>query len=126
MSFLFGKKSKEAKGQAAPIQRPHDVQNAPGSGTPISTVNGLRPKERGAGLQSPTPGAGANISANSIDNGNTPSPEHGQGQRGRQDSDLTVCRHPSFNVWPSQAQHKTSGRQFWHCEHNADTDTVPT
>ena len=104
MSFLFGKKSKEGRGQTAPTQRPHDVQNAPASGTSIPTLNGLRPKERGAGIQSPTPGAGAgtNISANPIENGNTPSPEHGQGQRGRQDSDLSVCYPSSTSVWPSQ------------------------
>lgn len=95
MSFLFGKKSKEGKGQTAPTQRIQDGQNAPGPGTSIPTVNGLRPKERGAGIQSPTPGAGASNLANSIEGGNTPSPEHGQGQRGRQDSDLSVC-HCSF------------------------------
>lgn len=106
MSFLFGKKSKEGKGQNAPIQRPQDIQTAPGSGTSIPTVNGLRPKERGAGIQSPTPGAGAgagaNISANPIENGNTSSPEHGQGQRGRQDSDLSVCHCSLITVWASQ------------------------
>ena len=92
MSFLFGKKSKEGKGQTTPTQRPHD---APGPGPSIPNVNGLRPKDRGVGIQSPTPGAGANIPANSLENGSTPSPEHGQGQRGRQDSDLSVCE-PSF------------------------------
>ena len=97
MSFLFGKKSKEAKGQIAPPQRIQDVQNAPGPGTSIPAVNGLRPKERGAGMQSPTPGAGASNLANSIENGNTPSPEHGQGQRGRQDSDLSVCHYSILN-----------------------------
>lgn len=101
MSFLFGKKSKEGKGQNAPTQRPQDSQTAPGSSTPTPTVNGLRPKERAAGLQSPPPGASANISANSIENGNTPSPEHGQGQRGRQDSDLSVCHLESINVYVS-------------------------
>ncbi|KAF6233597.1 hypothetical protein HO173_008154 [Letharia columbiana] len=104
MSFLFGKKSKEGKGQTAPIQRPQDIQTAPGSGTSIPTVNGLRPKERGAGIQSPTPGAGAgagaNISANPIENGNTSSPEHGQGQRGRQDSDLSRGPRPVPNGPP--------------------------
>lgn len=101
MSFLFGKKSKEGKGQTAPIQRPQEIQTAPGSGASIPTVNGLRPKERGAGIQSPTPGAVANISANSIENGNTPSPEHGQGQRGRQDPDLSVRHHSSITIWAS-------------------------
>ena len=95
MSFLFGKKSKEGKGQTAPVQRPQEVQNAPASGPSIPAVNGSRPKERGAGIQSPTPGVGANISANSMENGNTPSPEHGQAQRGRQDPDVSVC-HDSF------------------------------
>ena len=98
MSFLFGKKSKEGKGQTAPIQRPQDLQTAPGSGTSIPTVNGSRPKERGAGIQSPTPGAGANHSVNSIENGNTPSPDHGQGQRGRPDQDLSVCHDSSITV----------------------------
>ena len=101
MSFLFGKKSKEGKGQSALTQRPQDVQTAPGTGTSIPTVNGLRPKERGAGIQSPTPGASANISANSIEKGNTPSPEHGQGQRGRQDSDLSVGHQSSISVLAS-------------------------
>ena len=100
MSFLFGKKSKEGKGQTAPAQRIQEGQIAPASGPSIPTLNGSRPKERGAGIQSPTPGA--NIPPNSIDTGNTPSPEHGQGQRGRQDSDLSVC-HDSFviSVWAS-------------------------
>ena len=98
MSFLFGKKSKEAKGQTTSTQRSQDAQSAPGPGSSIPAVNGLRPKERGAGLQSPTPGAGANVSASSIENGTTPSPEHGQGQRGRQDSDLSVCRCSSINL----------------------------
>ncbi len=113
MSFLFGKKSKEGKGQTPPIQRPQDVQTAPASGTSIPTANGLRPKERGAGIQSPTPGAGANISANSIENGNTTSPEHGQGQRGRQDSDLSVCHCSFINHrmgWPaSMIRHRLFG-----------------
>ena len=97
MSFLFGKKSKEGKGQTAPTQRIQDLQSAPGPGPSIPTVNGLRPKERGAGIQSPPPGASANIPPNSIDSGTTPSPEHGQGQCGRQDSDLSVC-HDSFTI----------------------------
>ena len=102
MSFLFGKKSKEGKGQTAPAQRIQEGHIAPASGPSVPTLNGSRPKERGAGIQSPTPGAGANIPPNSIDSGNTPSPEHGQGQRGRQDSDLSVC-HDSFviGVWAS-------------------------
>ena len=110
MSFLFGKKSKEGKGQTAPAQRPQDIQTAPGSGTSIPTLNGLRPKERGAGIQSPTPGASANIPANSIENGNAPSPEHGQGQRGRQDSDLSVSHHPWIRVVQPAGIH---GRHIW-------------
>ena len=102
MSFLFGKKSKEGKGQHAPTQRPQDAQNAPGPGNSMPPANGLRPKDRGPGMQSPTPGAGTNISANSIENGNTPSPEHGHGQRPRRDSDLSVCYPLSINVWASQ------------------------
>ena len=112
MSFLFGKKSKEAKGQTGPIQRTQDGQNAPGPGTSIPSANGLRPKERGAGIQSPTPGGGANISANSIENGNTPSPEHGQGQRGRQDSDLSVRHHLFSNRSMSQPARVIRGSPY--------------
>ena len=88
MSFLFGKKS---KGQAGPPQRPSDVQSIAGSATSIPTVNGARAKERGAGVISPPPGGSINNSAQSIDDATTPSPEHVQGQRGRLDSDLSVC-----------------------------------
>ena len=98
MSFLFGKKSKEGKegkGQVGPPQRPADSQAAPGSNTSIPTVNGARPKERGAGVISPPPGGSVNNSANSIDDTTTPSPEHVQSQRGRLDSDLSVCPIPA-------------------------------
>ena len=97
MSFLFGKKSKEGKegkegkGQVGPPQRPVDSQPAPGSNTSIPTVNGARPKERGPGVISPPPGGSVNNSANSIDDTTTPSPEHVPPQRGRLDSDLSVC-----------------------------------
>ena len=112
MSFLFGKKSKEGKGQTAPIQRPQEVQNAPASGPSIPAVNGSRPKERGAGIQSPTPGVGANISANSMENGNTPSPEHGQAQRGRQDPDVSVCHDSFINQRRVQPAGIIRGRRF--------------
>ena len=94
MSFLFGKKSKEGKegkGHVGPPQRPLDSQSAPGPGTSIPTINGARPKERAAGVISPPPGSSVNNSANSIDDTTTPSPEHIQVQRGRLDSDLSVC-----------------------------------
>ena len=94
MSFLFGKKSKEGKegkGQVGPPQRPADSQAAPGSNTSIPTVNGARPKERGAGVISPPPAGSVNNSGNSIDDTTTPSPEHVPSQRGRLDSDLSVC-----------------------------------
>lgn len=106
MSFLFGKKSKESKekeskekeskeskdgkGQSGVLQRPQDAQPAPGPGMSGPAVNGLRPKERGAGFQSPPPGTSVNNSTNSIEDGNTPSPEHGPNQRSRLDSDLAV------------------------------------
>ena len=88
MSFLFGKKS---KGQAGPPQRPADGQNTAGSATSIPTANGARVKERGAGVISPPPGGSVNNSAQSIDDTTPPSPEHVQSQRGRVDSDLSVC-----------------------------------
>ena len=91
MSFLFGKKSKDGKGHNAPSQRPPDAPGAAGSGTSIPTVNGQRAKERGAGVLSPPPGpTSVNNSVNSVDDGEAPSPEHVQAQRGRMDSDLSV------------------------------------
>ncbi len=91
MSFLFGKKSKEGKGQNVPPQRPTDAPSAAGSGTSIPTVNGGRARERGAGVISPPPGqSSVNTSVNSIDDANVPGPEHVQGQRGRVDPDLSV------------------------------------
>lgn len=91
MSFLFGKKSKEGKAPNAPSQRSTDTPSVAGSGNSIPTVNGVRAKERGAGVISPPPGQGSvNASVNSIDDANVPSPEHVQGQRGRVDSDLSV------------------------------------
>lgn len=90
MSFLFGKKSKEGKGQSAPSQRPVEAQSAISSNASIPNVNGVRSKERGAGVISPPPGASVNNSSNSVEDATTPSPEQKQGLRGRLDSDLQV------------------------------------
>ena len=89
MSFLFGKKDKK---QAPPSRNPTEAQSAVGTGTSIPTLNGARPKERGQGVISPPPGTSLNnTSVHAVEDGNTPSPENMQSQRGRLDSDLQVC-----------------------------------
>lgn len=95
MSFLFGKKSKDGKGQTtpAPAQRPVETQSGTVSSTSTSAANGARPKERGAGVISPPPRGSVNNSANSVEDATTPSPEQKQGLRGRLDSDLQVCQY---------------------------------
>ena len=88
MSFLFGKKK---EGKNAIPQRAPDVQNAPGSGTSVPTLNGVRSKDRGPGVTSPPPAGSVNNSVNSVEEkALTPSPEHGHNQRGRLEQDMQV------------------------------------
>jgi len=98
MSFLFGKKSKEGKGQNAPPQRPAEAQSGVGPSASIPTLNGARSKERGPGVISPPPGESVNNSANSVEDATTPSPEQKQGLRGRLDSDLQVCYYCATSI----------------------------
>lgn len=97
MSFLFGKK-KDAKD--AKVDRPPPTRDGPPGSGPAGAVpsaNGIRIKERGAGVQSPAPPIGASNQGNTVDGANTPSPEQGQELSRALDQEIQVCLHVIVN-----------------------------
>lgn len=96
MSFLFGKK-KEFKD--AKVERPPPTRDGPhnsGSAGVVPTANGIRIKERGAGVQSPAPPISANNPSNPVDGANTPSPEQGHEISRGLDQEVQVCLQSAY------------------------------
>ncbi|KAL8808276.1 MAG: hypothetical protein Q9200_004326 [Gallowayella weberi] len=105
MSFLFGKKNKQPP--AGLPQASRDVHTSGGS----RNVSGQQqPNGALTKAQSPTPERSHN---NSIAGANTPSPEHGQDQRGGPDQDLPYGARPPLTAPSSQGTVNNASPYPW-------------
>ncbi|KAL8686912.1 MAG: hypothetical protein Q9218_006773 [Villophora microphyllina] len=92
MSFLFGKKSKQPPNALPPATR--DVHTS--GGTRSASAQQQQPNgvtTKGPTPTGPTPTPGSSVS-HSIGGANTPSPEHGQDQRGAEEQDVPHSSRP--------------------------------
>ncbi|KAL8683432.1 MAG: hypothetical protein Q9186_000585 [Xanthomendoza sp. 1 TL-2023] len=117
MSFLFGKKNKQPP--AGLPQANRDVHTSGGS----RNVSGQQ-QQNGAvtKAQSPTPEKSVN---NSIAGANTPSPEHGQDQRGGPDQELPYGARPPLTAPSSQGSVNNASLYPWSARRLTFTSSQP-